>query len=849
MKKLIILFLTLASLYGYAQVPSLNDIVRTNTLSPSKVSNALDGSKSFTATGTDTYAITTNLGQYSGVLTYAVGDMYTVTFTNANTSTTVTLNVDGEGVVSIKDNAGDDLAIGDLKAGGTYKVRFNGTNFRIIGATGSGGLTPPIDATDIADGSVNDTEFQYINSLTSNAQTQIDGKQTTLVSGTNIKTVNSNTLLGSGNLDVGDVTYAALMASRTFTSADDLDQSDNFRIVYTSSSSPFDVTVDLLSTGSQVTVWNKGSATITLVPGSGVTLSSTPVATNEIAIIVYNPASAPDVRVSSGGGGGGGTVTSASIVTANGFAGSVATATTTPAITISTTVTGVLKGNGTDINAATNADLPVMTSTVGGAVPTPPNNTTTFLRGDGTFATPAGGGDVSSNTATSVDGEVALFNGTTGKSIKRATGTGFAKLTSGVQSTVTPGTGVETWFVTPSWTNFSAAITGTAPFYSLASGGTLTGTNTITSNTKNQIRKTGTWTGTADNDYHELFDPSITGSSGNTTKGIYLNPAFTVTGLSGTKNIVLDIGGSFTGGTNPSNMSLRVQGIGYFGTTNPSIYNGRLWVDAGSANRVAILGSVEFTTNGTPSWSGVGIGAVGLNRQLILSGNGVTTDNDAVVFSALSYGANRSGVDLGIWNATLPTFTSGTFQANSLSGFRFNSTWPVLTTPMTAAIGFDYNPGGGGTGGNATYHYSFRGVNGSVLLGSSTIGVANTRLEVVAAGNTTELIQTWKNQSGTTMLAVEASGRLLLYRTITPPGTTGNQTINRPAGTVNIAAAGTAVTVTNSLVDANTGVYAIIKTNDATAWIKNVTSTSGAFTINLGAACTGEIAIYWEVRN
>lgn len=33
-----------------------------------------------------------------------------------------------------------------------------------------------------------------------------------------------------------------------------------------------------------------------------------------------------------------------------------------------------------------------MTATVGGGVPTPPNNTTTFLRGDGTFAVPAGGG-------------------------------------------------------------------------------------------------------------------------------------------------------------------------------------------------------------------------------------------------------------------------------------------------------------------------------------------------------------------------------------------------------------------------------------------------------------------------
>ena len=47
-----------------------------------------------------------------------------------------------------------------------------------------------------------------------------------------------------------------------------------------------------------------------------------------------------------------GTVTSASVVSANGFAGTVATSTTTPAITISTSVTGVLKGNGTAISAA-----------------------------------------------------------------------------------------------------------------------------------------------------------------------------------------------------------------------------------------------------------------------------------------------------------------------------------------------------------------------------------------------------------------------------------------------------------------------------------------------------------------
>lgn len=51
---------------------------------------------------------------------------------------------------------------------------------------------------------------------------------------------------------------------------------------------------------------------------------------------------------------GGGTVTTLSVVSANGLAGTVANPTTTPAITLSTSITGLLKGNGTAISAATS---------------------------------------------------------------------------------------------------------------------------------------------------------------------------------------------------------------------------------------------------------------------------------------------------------------------------------------------------------------------------------------------------------------------------------------------------------------------------------------------------------------
>jgi hypothetical protein len=99
------------------------------------------------------------------------------------------------------------LGSGDVAVQATL---VSGTNIKTINSTsllGSGNISVApstgIDATAIADGTVTSTEFQYINSLTSNAQTQIDGKQATLVSGTNIKTINSTSLLGSGDIVIG----------------------------------------------------------------------------------------------------------------------------------------------------------------------------------------------------------------------------------------------------------------------------------------------------------------------------------------------------------------------------------------------------------------------------------------------------------------------------------------------------------------------------------------------------------------------------------------------------------------------------------------------------------------------
>jgi hypothetical protein len=114
------------------------------------------------------------------------------------------------------------------------------------------------------------------------------------------------------------------------------------------------------------------------------------------------------------------------------------------------------------------------------------------------------------------------------------------------------------------------------------------------------------------------------------------------------------------------------------------------------------------------------------------------------------------------------------------------------------------------------------------------------------SGKTTFLVE---NTNPSTLYSIEDNGKITYWATNTATGTTTVQTINRPSGTINIAAGESSKLVNNSLCTTSSIVLPVIRTNDATATIKNVVPGNGSFTINLTAAATAETSVGFFIIN
>jgi hypothetical protein len=243
----------------------------------------------------------------------------------------------------------------------------------------------------------------------------------------------------------------------------------------------------------------------------------------------------------------------------------------------------------------------------------------------------------------------------------------------------------------------------------------------------------------------------------------------------------------------------------------------------------------QFTVTNAATGGGPNLSATGSDTNI-----GISITPKGAGFNTSTLG----GVDLP-WTAstTRPALTVTT--ATGKFGVYAGSS-VFLGTVSNHALSFITNNGNpaftvtsAGTGFNGRSSAVFGWVSSS----SDSSGTADTGLARNAAG----VVEVNNGTAGTYRdLKVRQH---YVDQTVTAGGTTGAQTINKAAGTVNFAASATALTVTNSLVTTSSTVYAEARTNDSTCSVKNVVPGSGSFTINMSAACTAETSVGFHVVN
>lgn len=138
-------------------------------------------------------------------------------------------------------------------------------------------------------------------------------------------------------------------------------------------------------------------------------------------------------------------------------------------------------------------------------------------------------------------------------------------------------------------------------------------------------------------------------------------------------------------------------------------------------------------------------------------------------------------------------------------------------------------------------------------LSGTTVNLGDTN---IMSNGTTAILA-----DGTKTFAITATGstavfdttgvvRHLYNRTITAAGTTGAQTINKPAGTVNVAAGQASIVITNNTVTTSSIPFVVLRTADGTCtFVKSAVPTTNTLTITLNANCTAETSVGFIITN
>ena len=435
-----------------------------------------------------------------------------------------------------------------------------------------------------------------------------------------------------------------------------------------------------------------------------------------------------------------GTVTSVSVVSANGLAGTVATATTTPAITLSTTATGVLSGNGTAISGSAVTQYDVLVGGASNAVSSVgPGTTGQILQSGGNAANPA----YSTSTYPSTNAINTLLYASSANVM-----TALATANDGVL--ITSNTGAPSWLGAGSTGQVLTATTGSPPSWaSPATSGTVTSVSVVSANGLAGTVATATTT------------PAITLST--TATGVLSGNGTAISGsavtqydvlVGGASNAISSVGPGTSGqilqsGGNAANPA-------YSTSTYPSTNAINTLLYASSANVMAALATandgVLITSNtGVPSWlanSGTAGWVLTANTgappswQAASGGSGITTidgDSGSISGSTVQIYADIAALTCG---STVQFVNSGTTSTLNVTDSNSNSMLGLgagkagMSGSFNSAFGHLAMAAATSTGSCAAFgasallkHTSGNGLNsafGAGCLGNLLTGINNT---------------------------------------------------------------------------------------------------------------------------
>lgn len=383
-----------------------------------------------------------------------------------------------------------------------------------------------------------------------------------------------------------------------------------------------------------------------------------------------------------------GSVTSVSVVSANGLAGTVATATTTPAITLSTTVTGVLKGNGTAISAA-----------VSGTDYAPATSGTSILKGNGTggFSNATAGTDYAPATSGSSilygNGAGGFSNVTVGSGLSFAGGTLTASGTGGTVTSVSGSGGTTGLTLTggPITTSGTLTLGGTL---AVANGGTgsstLTGAGIVTLTDTQTISGAKTFTSLANS-----FVGTKYSTSNGTSSNAYFGEDSSYAVVGGVNGVTLSSGATFpgTGRYVADAVSFRpyvtaTYSLGTLTQRWTTVYSQNL-----DLSGVVAAGTWNGSTIGV-GYGGTGVTSTPTNGQLLI-GNGT-----GYSLATITAGSGIS-VTNGAGSITIAaTGGTGTVTSVAASGGTTGLTFSgsPITTSGTLTLGGTLAAANGGTG-------------------------------------------------------------------------------------------------------------------------------------------------------